>query len=114
MAAALHRRDTWRRIASRAATRSHRVRFQKGTADLDGYSAFEATNADLKTFLKDRGVDKLCVSGLSTDYCVRASVPDAARLGFRVSVITNAIAAVADAEPALREMRQAGIDLAAM
>jgi nicotinamidase/pyrazinamidase len=86
--------------------------FKKGTGTLDdGYSAFEATNLDLEGFLKERGVDQLDVSGLATDYCVRASALDAARKGFRVRVLTKAIAAVADGGPALREMLQAGISL---
>jgi len=89
--------------------------FKKGTGALDdGYSAFEATNADLDKFLRDRGVDELDVAGLATDYCVRASALDAVRNGFRVRVIANAIAAVADADPALREMREAGADLVEM
>jgi len=89
--------------------------FRKGTGDLDdGYSAFEATNADLGKFLKDLNVDELFVAGLATDYCVRASALDAVRKGFRVRVLTNAIAAVADPAPALREMREAGVSLVEM
>jgi nicotinamidase/pyrazinamidase len=86
--------------------------FKKGTGERDdGYSAFEATNADLEKFLKTRGVEELDIVGLATDFCVRASALDAARKGFRVRVLTNATAAVGDPEPALREMREAGIEL---
>ncbi|MEI8234907.1 MAG: isochorismatase family protein [Verrucomicrobiota bacterium] len=86
--------------------------FRKGTGDRDdGYSAFEATNTDLEKFLKERGVDEIEVAGLAAEYCVCASALDAVRRGFRVRVIANAIAAVADAEPALRTMREAGVEL---
>jgi nicotinamidase/pyrazinamidase len=86
--------------------------FKKGTGEQDhGYSAFEATNANLENFLKERGVDELDIVGLATDYCVRASAIDAARKGFRTRVITNAVAAVGDAEPSLREMREAGVEI---
>lgn len=86
--------------------------FKKGTGERDdGYSAFEATNANLAEFLTDRGVDELDIVGLATDFCVRASALDAQRKGFRVRVLTNAVAAVGDPEPALREMHDAGIEL---
>ena len=85
--------------------------FQKGTGDRDdGYSAFEATNADLHQFLKENEVDELYIAGLATDFCVCSSALDAVRAGFRVRVIENAIAAVGDPKPAMHEMMEAGIE----
>ena len=61
-------------------------------------------------------VDRVVVVGLATDYCVKATALDAARLGFETEVLTDAIAAVdlqpGDGERALEEMRAAGVGLA--
>ncbi|MBI5463628.1 MAG: nicotinamidase [Ignavibacteriales bacterium] len=90
--------------------------FLKGTGDKDdGYSAFEATNLDLETFLKEKGVTELYVAGLATDYCVRASALDSVKKGFKTYVVEDAIAAVnvhaGDDTRALEEMRKAGIEV---
>ena len=89
----------------------------KGQApDTDGYSAFEGTLPDgtrLGEALAAGGVRELVVCGLATDYCVRASVLDAVRLGLRVEVVSDAIAAVdaAGGRRAAAEMRDAGATL---
>ena len=79
-------------------------------ADRDAYSAFDGTG--LADALRDRGVDRLLVGGLATDYCVRASVLDALRAGFPVTVSPTACAGsrstAGDTERALAEMREAG------
>jgi nicotinamidase/pyrazinamidase len=90
--------------------------FQKGTGDKDdGYSAFEATNLDLNGYLKSKGVTELYVTGLATDYCVKASAMDAAKKGFRTFVVTDAVSAVNvkpdDGQKALEEMQAAAITL---
>ena len=82
--------------------------------DDEGYSGFEKST--LEDLLRDRDVDEVAVVGLATDYCVRASAIDAARLGFDTTVITDAIRAVevnpGDGERALKEMQEAGAKLA--
>jgi nicotinamidase/pyrazinamidase len=88
--------------------------FLKGTGNKDdGYSAFEATNLDLKDYLKKKGVTELYVSGLATDYCVRASAIDAVKNGFNTFVVIDAIAAVnvnpGDDKKALEDMKQVGV-----
>jgi nicotinamidase/pyrazinamidase len=79
-----------------------------------GYSAFQETL--LGDLLRERGVDRLYVAGLATDYCVKSSVLDARRLGFDVTVIEDAVRGVdvqpGDSERALEEMRDAGAELA--
>jgi nicotinamidase/pyrazinamidase len=90
--------------------------FLKGTQDKDdGYSAFEATNVDLVTYLKQADITDLYVTGLATDYCVKASAMDAAKNGLRTYVVTDAVAAVnvrpGDGAAALDEMQRAGISL---
>lgn len=82
------------------------------TAEADAYSAFERTS--LATLLQARGVRHLWVAGVATEYCVRASVLDARRLGLHVTVLVDAIAGVdataGDADRALAEMIAAGAD----
>jgi nicotinamidase/pyrazinamidase len=80
-----------------------------------GYSAFQDTR--LGDLLRERGVERLYVAGLATDYCVKNSVLDARREGFEVTVVEDAIRGVdvepGDSERALEEMRRAGAELAA-
>jgi nicotinamidase-related amidase len=75
-----------------------------------GYSSFHGSG--LANVLRERGVDRLYVTGLTTDYCVKNSVLDALREGFDVVVVEDAIRAVevnvGDGERALDEMRRAG------
>jgi nicotinamidase/pyrazinamidase len=90
--------------------------FLKGTGNKDdGYSAYEATNLDLDQYLKSRGVTELYVTGLATDYCVKASAIDAVKKGFKTVVVTDAVAAVdvnaGDGEKALKDMAAAGVRL---
>jgi nicotinamidase/pyrazinamidase len=76
----------------------------------EGYSAFEATG--LEGLLHERGIDRVTVVGLATDYCVKNTALDALRHGFGVTVDTTAVRAVdvelGDGERALEEIRAAG------
>ncbi|MBM9614692.1 bifunctional nicotinamidase/pyrazinamidase [Desulfobulbus rhabdoformis] len=81
----------------------------------DGYSAFEAldeTSTPLAQLLQSLDVHRLVVGGLATDYCVKATVLDACRLGFEVIVLKDGVAAVnlqpEDGDKAIEAMRQAG------
>jgi len=75
-----------------------------------GYSAFQDT--ELADLFRERGVDRLYVAGLATDYCVKHSVLDALRQGFEVVVVEDGIRGVevepGDTERAIAEMRAAG------
>ena len=92
----------------------------KGTdPDTDGYSAFEAADADgqdLREILASLGVRRLLIGGLATDYCVRASVLEARRMGLDVVVLADAVAGVdmapGDSARALDEMERAGATFA--
>jgi len=83
------------------------------TADADAYSAFGGT--DLAAQLRRRGVSRLVVGGLATDYCVLNTVLDACAEGFEVLVLTDAVRAVdvapGDGERAIEKMKQAGARL---
>jgi nicotinamidase/pyrazinamidase len=82
--------------------------------DDEGYSGFEGS--DLEDYLRAEGADHLYVTGIATDYCVRATVLDGRRLGFDVTVVEDAIRPVevepGDGERALGEMREAGAEVA--
>ncbi len=89
---------------------------EKGTSNADdGYSGFEATNIDLAAELRNRGVKKLIICGLATDYCVKATALDAVKYGFHTTVLTDCIRAVNvhpdDGEKALAEMATSGVHL---
>jgi len=63
----------------------------KGTDGSDtGYSAFEATNVDLNTMLKEKNIKSVYVVGLASEYCVKATAMDALKKGFEVYVIKDA------------------------
>jgi nicotinamidase/pyrazinamidase len=97
---------------------------RKGSAGEDGYSAFTMRDPEsgderptgLEAMLRERGVRRVVICGLATDYCVNASAVDALRLGFETVVLVEAIAAVnlarGDAERALDTMAEAGAELA--
>jgi len=76
----------------------------------EGYSGFEATG--LEALLRERGVDRVTIGGLATDYCVKNTALDALRLGFDVVVDGAAVRPVdvepGDGERALDEVRAAG------
>ena len=96
-------------------------RVRKGSNGEDGYSGFtmrdpttgEETPTELDGLLRDKGVERVVVVGLATDYCVSATALDAARLGYETSLLTDAIAAVdlqpGDGDRALQSMRDAGV-----
>lgn len=81
--------------------------------DREAYSAFEGT--DLAKELEQRGVDRVFLTGLATDYCVKNTALDAVRLGFEALVIRDAVAGVdvppGSADQAIEEMKQAGVQI---
>ena len=76
----------------------------------EGYSGFDGTN--LAALLRERGIDRITVAGLATDYCVRATALDARREGFGVTLDTAGSRGIeaepGDVERALDEVRAAG------
>jgi nicotinamidase/pyrazinamidase len=61
---------------------------------IDSYSAFleadRRTTTGLAGYLKERGLRKLFVCGLATDFCVAWTALDARKAGFKASVIEDA------------------------
>lgn len=66
--------------------------------DMDSYSAFDEadhkTPTGLSGYLKQRGIKRVFVSGLATDFCVAWTAMDARRLGFDTYVIEEATRAI--------------------
>ena len=65
--------------------------------DADSYSGFEAVTSDgvkLAELLRSRGVERIFVGGLATDYCVKHTVLDGLKEGFRVVLLEDAISGV--------------------
>lgn len=87
--------------------------------EVDSYSGFfdndHRRETGLRALLAARGVDRIVVCGLATDYCVKYTVLDARALGLEVVVVTDGCRAVdiepGDGERALSEMRSAGCTL---
>lgn len=98
-------------------------RIRKGVGGEDGYSGFtvadpstgEKTPTDLEKMLHERGIEKIVVVGLATDYCVKATAIDGANKGFHTTVLKDGIAAVnlepGDGEKSVEEMKAAGVDV---
>ena len=97
---------------------------RKGANGEDGYSGFtmrdptsgETIATELEAMLRERGIARVIVCGLATDYCVNATALDARRLGFETEVLEDAIAAVdlkaGDGARAIAEMADAGCTFA--
>jgi len=85
----------------------------KGLGDKDCYSAFDET--DLASQLHDQNVEEIVVGGLATDYCVKNTVLDGLKKGFKVKALKNAMRAVdvqpGDGDRAIEEMRAAGAEI---
>jgi nicotinamidase/pyrazinamidase len=77
----------------------------------DSYSAFQAVDSngtDFLPLLKALGIKELFIGGLATDYCVKSTVLDGLKAGFKVNLLVDAIKGVnirpKDSEEAIEEM----------
>jgi nicotinamidase/pyrazinamidase len=89
------------------------------TPEIDSYSAFfendHATPTGLHGYLQTRGLTDLTLVGLATDFCVKFSGLDAARLGYRVTLRQDLVRGIdldGSLDAATREMREAGVRFA--
>ncbi len=94
--------------------------FRKGESpEVDSYSGFfdndHAHPTGLGMYLRARGVRKIHLCGLATDYCVKATALDALSEGFQVALHTGACRGVelspGDTERAIAEMKAAGVQI---
>ncbi len=86
---------------------------------IDSYSAFfendHVTPTGLEGYLRSRGLTKLTMVGLATDFCVNFSAVDAAKLGFDVTLRSDLCRAIdmdGSLEAALQGMKDAGVTIA--
>ncbi|MFM2045431.1 MAG: hypothetical protein RLY86_4007 [Pseudomonadota bacterium] len=86
---------------------------------IDSYSAFREndrkTATGLAGYLRDRGISRVFLAGLATDYCVTWSAEDAAANGFQAVVLLDACRAIdldGSLLTALARMQGAGVQLA--
>jgi len=84
--------------------------------EIDSYSAFfendRSTPTGLAGYLRERGLNRLFLCGLATDFCVAYSALDARRLGFEVTVIESACRGIdldGSLEAAWLQMEEAGV-----
>ena len=94
---------------------------RKGSDGGNGYSGFsiwdpvteEISSTTLAPILQEHAVERLVIAGLATDYCVVETALDGLRLGFEVTVLTEAIRAVnlrfGDDTRAIERLREAGV-----
>lgn len=86
--------------------------------DIDSYSAFfendHVTPTGLEGYLRSRGVSRVLIVGLATDFCVNFSAVDAAKQGFEVEVrmdLCRAIDLDGSLDSAVAGMKSAGVKL---
>ncbi len=87
--------------------------------EIDSYSAFfendRTTPTGLHGYLRERQVTRLVLAGLAYDFCVYFSAMDARRLGYQVSLATDACRAIdldGSKDAATRDMVAAGVEIA--
>jgi nicotinamidase/pyrazinamidase len=84
--------------------------------EIDSYSAFyendRRTATGLAGYLRERGLRRIFLAGLATDYCVHYSAVDARRLGFDTVLIEEACRAIdlaGSLDAAWAAMAEAGV-----
>jgi nicotinamidase/pyrazinamidase len=115
------------RIGNRLGTGVTHLFVHKGMdKDVEQYSGFDGyvvnwlkevrgqkyDKSDMLDFvLKKHGVDELYVCGLATEYCVKATALDAAKLGYKTRIVVDGVAGITreGCSAATKEFDAAGI-----
>jgi nicotinamidase/pyrazinamidase len=99
------------------------VSVRKGTGGEDGYSGFtmrdpvseETESTGLHELLRAGGVERIVVTGLALDYCVKATALDGVELGYRTTVLRRATSPVevqpGDGAAAEADLTAAGVTI---
>ena len=116
---------TWGAAFHPALTENAGPAVRKGSNGEDGYSGFtmrdpgsgDVMPTGLASLLRARGVRRVVICGLATDYCVRATALDAVALGYPTRVLVEGVRAVdreaGDGAAALAQLVDAGVELVA-
>jgi nicotinamidase/pyrazinamidase len=87
---------------------------------IDSYSAFREndrlTRTGLAGYLRERGLQRINMCGLATDFCVAFSAIDGREAGFAVTVVTSACRGIdldGSLARAMRSMSEAGVTVCA-
>ena len=87
---------------------------------IDSYSAFREndrlTPTGLAGYLRERGLERITMCGLATDFCVAFSAIDGREAGFAVTVVTSACRGIdldGSLARAIRAMSEAGVSVRA-
>ena len=87
---------------------------------IDSYSAFREndrlTPTGLAGYLRERGLERVTMCGLATDFCVAFSAIDGREAGFEVTVVTGACRGIdidGSVARAMRSMSEAGVSVRA-
>lgn len=77
--------------------------------EVESYSAFGGTG--LAQMLKERGIQRVFVTGLATDYCVKGTALDAVDAGFETVLVEDAARGIAEetVREAYTELERAGV-----
>jgi nicotinamidase/pyrazinamidase len=117
-------RDSWGAALHPRLTVVNGERVRVGVGGEDGYSAFTVADpvtrdtepTALDSLLRERGIERVVVLGLATDYCVRATALDAVDLGYDTTMVVDGARPVelepGDGQRAIAEMAAAGVTLA--
>jgi len=100
-------------------TTAARLVIRKGfRPSIDSYSAFfendRTTPTGLTGYLRERGLKRLFLCGLATDYCVAYSALDARAQGFEVVLLPEACRAIdlgGSLDAAMAQMQRAGVKI---
>src|SRR5437762_1584633 len=83
---------------------------------IDSYSAFRENDGKTPTgltgYLRERGLERVTLCGLATDFCVYFSAIDAREAGFEAAIVLEASRGIdvdGSLERALDAMREAGV-----
>ena len=86
--------------------------------EIDSYSAFYENDQETKTgltgYLKTRGISDLYAVGLATDFCVKWSVLDGLKEGFKLQIVKDAVKGIdidGSVDEAWNEMRAEGVNV---
>ncbi|MFA5713902.1 MAG: isochorismatase family protein [Bacteroidales bacterium] len=80
------------------------------------YSGFEAKSSEgksLEEYLRERGVEEILLTGIATEYCIRATALDLHNANFKVSILEKGLAYVDQKghSETIKELKTKGITI---